>query len=214
VLRSAAKISGSAAVGKILNLNSGTWSANPMPTTTQQWYRCENLVPVSTSVFTDTQNCEKIRGANKAQYKITDADKGTHLTALVSGKNSQGVVGKSAKSIKVPGIKPVLETSPRISGATNLGSRLRATDGTWSAIPEATTSLTWYRCANSVRAGATSITGSMRCTRIPGATGSTRSVVEADQGKYLTVLVTARNSEGTASSTAASVFVKAPVVTP
>jgi len=54
----------------------------------------------------------------------------------------------------------------------------------------------------------------MGCVKISGATGSSYTVKPADQGKYLTVLVAAKNTEGNASATAKSVFVKVPVVTP
>jgi hypothetical protein len=214
VMKSVPRISGAATKGSSLSLSAGTWTANPTPTTTQQWYRCENSVSASISKFSEAQDCVKISGATKAQYKIATADQGMHLTALVSGKNSQGVVAESAKSVKVPGTKPTKKSNPRISGSAAAGSALRVSAGTWSAIPVATTSQAWYRCASAVPAGATSITSGMGCQKIGGANGSSYTVKTADQGRHLAVLVTARNPEGTASSTAASVFVRVPVTTP
>jgi hypothetical protein len=133
---------------------------------------------------------------------------------LVSAKNSQGVVAESAKSVDIPGVKPTAKTSPKISGKAAAGSELRVSAGTWSGIPEVTTTQAWYRCSKAVAAGATSITSGMGCTKISGASGSSYTVKAADQGKHLTALVTAKNSEGNASSSAASVFVKVPVTTP
>jgi hypothetical protein len=213
-LKSAPKISGSLVKGGVVTLAPGSWSANPTPTTAQQWYRCEKPVAVGISEFAESLNCIKIPGATKTQYKIAVADQGMHVTALVIGKNSQGVLVKSAKSVKVPGVKPTVKSSPKISGKTVAGKVLRATAGSWTAIPAVTTSLTWYRCSKSVSAGATSISNSKGCKKIGGANNAQYTVSKADQGKYLTVLVTAKNSEGNASSTAASVFVKVPVVTP
>jgi uncharacterized repeat protein (TIGR02543 family) len=214
VLKSAPRISGAATKGSTLTASAGTWTANPTPTTTLQWYRCENSVSASTSSFSGSQDCVKIPGATKAQYRIATADQGLHLTALVSGKNSQGVVAESAKSIKVPGTKPTKKSNPSISGKATAGSALRVSSGTWSAIPEETTTQAWYRCSKAVVAGATSISSGMGCTKISGASGSSYTVKAADQGKHITALVTAKNSEGNASSSAASVFVKVPVTTP
>ena len=213
-LKSIPKISGTAAKGKVVTLGAGTWSANPTPTTTMQWYRCDKPVIAGLSEFKKSMDCVKISGATKANYKIAVADQAKYLTALVTGKNSQGVLVKSAKSVKVPGTKPALRTSPKISGSANAGGTLRATDGTWSGIPEADTSVQWYRCSNAVSAGQDSFKKSSNCVKISGATSSRYTVKLADQGKHLSVLVTAKNEEGKATSTAKSIYVVVPVVTP
>ena len=213
-LKSIPKISGTAAKGKVVTLGAGTWSANPTPTTTMQWYRCDKPVIAGLSEFKKSMDCVKISGATKAKYKITVADQAKYLTALVTGKNSQGILAKSAKSVKIPGTKPARKSSPKISGSANAGDTLRATDGTWSGIPEADTSVQWYRCSNAVSAGQDSFKKSSNCVKISGATSSRYTVKLADQGKHLSVLVTAKNEEGKATSTAKSIYVKVPVVTP
>jgi uncharacterized repeat protein (TIGR02543 family) len=209
-MKSAPKISGSVAKGKAVTLSAGTWSANPVANTTQQWFRCEKPVPAGSSEFTEAQDCVKISGATKSTYKVVVADQTNYLTALVTAKNSQGLASESAKSIRVPGTKPDAKTDPKISGVAIVGNELRATTGTWSAIPAATISLAWYRCSTEVAAGATSITSSMGCKAISGATSSTYTVGLADKGKHVTVLVKAKNTEGQALSTAKSLSVKAP----
>jgi uncharacterized repeat protein (TIGR02543 family) len=214
VMKSAPKITGPVVKGSVLDLGTGTWYANPMPVTTKQWYRCENPVPAGISELIESVNCVKIPGASKDEYKTVTADQAKHLTALVTSKNSQGIVTESAKSIRVKGVKPTAKSSPKISGAKVAGGLLQATNGTWLAIPEATTSLAWYRCATAVTAGATAITRSMGCTKISGATTPTYSVAVADQGKHLTVLVNAKNTDGKGSSMAASIFIKVPEVKP
>ena len=214
VMKSAPKISGSGVKGSVLTLDDGTWTANPTPTTTMHWYRCEKPVSAGSSDFTKSQSCVKISGATKANYTITVADQAMYLTALVTGKNSQGVLAKSAKSVKIPGIEPASEKAPKISGSASVGSTLRATDGPWSGIPEATTSVRWYRCDSAVSAGRDSIKKSANCDKISGATRLKYTVKRADQGKYLTVLVTAENEEGKDSATAKSIYVVVPVFTP
>lgn len=214
VMKSAPKISGSAIKGSVLTLDDGTWTANPTPIATLQWYRCEKPVSAGISEFTKSQSCEKISGATKANYKIAVADQAMYLTALVTGKNSQGALVKSAKSVKIPGTEPALEKDPKISGSTWVGGVLRATDGTWSGIPEVTTSVRWYRCDSAVSAGRESIKKSANCDKISGATRSSYTVKRADQGKYLTVLVTAENDEGKTTATAKSIYINVPAVTP
>jgi hypothetical protein len=214
VLKSMPRISGSAVGGNSVTLNSGTWSANPAPTTTQQWYRCEKPVLVNSIELAKSLNCAKISGATKVVYKIAVADQNKYLTALIRTKNSQGFVTKSVKSVKVPGTKPTAKASPGVSGSPKANGVLRATLGSWAAIPAATTSLQWYRCSTSVPAGTASLASSMGCKKISGATSNRYTVKVADQGKYLTVLVKAMNTEGNASSSAKSKYVQIPVVSP
>jgi hypothetical protein len=80
---------------------------------------------------------------------------------------------------------------PTVSGAPAVGQTLTATPGTWSGKPTSF-AYRWQRCD---AAGAA-------CTGIPGATGQTYVVAEADFGSTLRVGVTARNT--VASTTAAS----------
>jgi uncharacterized repeat protein (TIGR02543 family) len=207
-MKSAPKISGSVVKGKAVTLSAGTWSANPVANTTQQWFRCEKPVPAGISEFTEAQDCVKISGATKSTYKVAVADQTKYLTALVTAKNSQGVVSESTKSFRVPGNKPTAKTDPKISGVATVGNELRATTGSWSALPVATTSLQWYRCAKAVPAGATSINRNLGCKPIGGATNSEYTVVAADKGKHVTVLAKAKNTEGQALATAQSVSIK------
>jgi hypothetical protein len=81
---------------------------------------------------------------------------------------------------------------PTISGSPVAGETLTASKGTWSGSASSF-AFQWQRC-NSAGAG---------CTSIPGATGQTYVVVEADLGSTLRVSVTARNTVGSASATSA-----------
>lgn len=213
-VKSAPRVAGTVAKGTVVTANVGSWKANPVAAISVQWYRCDTAVAAKLAAFTDTMKCVKVNGATKASYKIVAADQGKFLTALVTAKNSQGVVQASAKSVRVPGTKPTAKSSPKVSGSAKVGTVVRATSGSWSAIPEATTSVQWYRCASAVPAGTTSFTSAMHCQKINGATSAQHTVVPADQGKYLTVLVKAKNVEGSSTAAAHAVFVKVPVTKP
>ena len=204
VAKSLPRISGSAVKGNLVTVNSGVWSANPAATTTQQWYRCDNSVRANLADFTKSMKCKKIPGATRTQYTIARADQDLYLTAMVTAKNSQGVVVASAKSVHVPGTKPTAKGLAKLSGSTLEGGVLRATDGTWSAIPEAKTSLQWYRCDAFVPAGRAAIAKSAHCTKIGGATNSRYTLRPADVGRHLTVVVKAKNSYGSNTSHAKS----------
>ena len=204
VAKSLPRISGSAVKGNLVTVNTGVWSANPAATTTQQWYRCDKSVRANLADFTKSMKCKKIPGATRTQYTIAIADQDLYLTAMVTAKNSQGVVVTSAKSVHVPGTKPTAKGLAKVSGSLVVGGVLRATDGTWSAIPEATTSLQWYRCDAFVSAGRTAISSAAGCTKINGATNSRYTLRPSDEGKHLTVVVKAKNSYGSGTSHAKS----------
>jgi hypothetical protein len=90
-------------------------------------------------------------------------------------------------------LAPRSTSPPTITGAAAVGQTLTATMGTWGGAPTSFAPQ-WERCD---REGAS-------CSAIPGATGPTYLVVEADVGSRLRVSVTARNavSVATASSEA------------
>jgi hypothetical protein len=79
-------------------------------------------------------------------------------------------------------------------------------NGTWTASPEAAITFDWRRC--------TSIYDAALCTSISGATVAEYTPVDADAGKYLRVVVTARNDYGTYAVTTVAKYVRAfPTVT-
>jgi hypothetical protein len=84
---------------------------------------------------------------------------------------------------------PVNTVKPTISGAAQQGSTLTASDGTWSGSPTGF-ARQWQSCDSSGAA----------CTNIAGATGTTYTVVAADVGHTLRVVVTATNSVGSTSA--------------
>lgn len=85
---------------------------------------------------------------------------------------------------------PVNQSLPTISGSASLGKALTATSGSWSGSPSSFT-YQWQRCAS----------GGGSCAAIGGATGAGYTVVSADVGKTLRVMVTASNGDGTGQAT-------------
>jgi hypothetical protein len=88
-------------------------------------------------------------------------------------------------------VAPQNTQPPIISGTTQVGSNLMTTDGTWSGTTPLTYTYQWQRCDQ---------TGGS-CADISGATTNTYALKAVDSGNTLRVAVTAKNADGTASST-------------
>ena len=194
-------ITGSAAAGKVLTVRTGTWTANPVAKTSSQWYRCDTATKAKASPVPGS--CASISGANKVRYKLTAADKGKFVTVRVTALNTQGSAMVTAKSQHVAQ-EPTVSGAPTISGSEVVSRTLTATKGTWLAFPTAKTEIVWYRCASPTAEGAKKFSGSSRCVAISRATKTRYRLTADDQGKYLSVLVTATNKAGTRTVTAKS----------
>lgn len=91
------------------------------------------------------------------------------------------------------GLKPSNLTAPSISGGTVVGDTLSASTGSWSGSPVSYT-YQWQRCE----------AGGAGCKSITGATGAGYVLTSADVGHTVTVVVTASNLSGSASSQSAA----------
>ena len=87
--------------------------------------------------------------------------------------------------------RPSNTARPAISGTPANGNTLTASRGRWNGTRPLTFTYQWLRC-NAQAEG---------CVSIPGATTATFVVSGADVGRMLRVRVTARNAQGSASST-------------
>ena len=156
-------LTGEAAVGATLMCSAGTWTGAPEPTFTFQWLLGGVPIP----------------GATKATFMIGSADRGFDVTCEVRGTNSEGTAS-ARKSVHVPGIAPVPEELPFISGSASVGQPLTCERGIWSGKPPPSFTYQWFRDG----------------TAIASATESVYTVEPADQGHLLSCDVTASNSEG------------------
>jgi lysozyme len=86
--------------------------------------------------------------------------------------------------------QPVNTVPPTITGDVQVGQVLTASAGAWEATPAPTFAFRWRRCSTT-------------CGPIPGATGATYTLVAADEGEALSVVVTATSSGRSATATTA-----------
>ena len=131
-------------------------------------------------------------GTNQATYTPVGSDGGATIQVIVTASNLGGTAtATSAATTTVTG-PPVNTAVPTISGTVTHGFTLTAAPGTWSGFPVPTYTYQWQRCAPAAFT---------TCTNIAGATGSTYVPLNAtpDKTYKLLVVVTATNSQGTAS---------------
>ena len=97
---------------------------------------------------------------------------------------------------------PAVNTSlPAISGTTEDGQTLTATNGTWTGTPTITYARQWQRCDS---AGA-------NCSNIAGATGTTYVLTPADVDGTIRVVVTATNGAGSVPATSDETTIVDPI---
>ena len=95
-------------------------------------------------------------------------------------------------------VAPVLKTAAVVYGTAKLARTLTAGKGSWTGTPTPTYTYKWYRCTvSSTKTAITAPTSAMKCSVIVGKTASTYKLTTTDVGKYIRVLVTAKNSKGT-----------------
>lgn len=111
---------------------------------------------------------------------------------LVIGALAVGaVLGAAREGSAAQQVKPSNTAPPTVSGTTQVGSTLTTSDGSWDGTTPLTFSYEWRRCDMSG--------GS--CSGISGATTHTYDLKQVDAQNTLRVVVTAKNADGSASST-------------
>ena len=190
-------ISGTATVGQTLTASTGTWSNSPT-TFTYQWLRCNG----------GGNNCASIKGAVQSTYTLSSADAGHTIRVKVTATNADGSASAQSNQTAVvasgtSNSAPKNTAAPTISGTPKVGQTLTASPGSWSGNPT-TFTYQWQRCDIDV----------LTCSNITGATSKTHLVTVADLGFRLRVVVTAKNSKGSAVANSAPTAVVQPLTRP
>jgi hypothetical protein len=137
----------------------------------------------------------KIRGGRLAKATLLA------LAALVIGS----VFATTQNSQASSKVAPNNTAPPAITGTTQVGSTLTASNGTFSGTTPLTYSYIWSRC---------DATGGS-CSTVSGATNNTFVLQQVDAGNTLRVKVTATNSDGTDNATSVpTAVVTAPAAAP
>ena len=162
---------GDAVVGHELEVLTGIWSGAKL-TTRYLWERCRE------------GNCAPLEGATRSRYKLSSADAGFRIRAVVSTSGAG-----AAASLQTPAVAsaPRLLTRPSVSGRPRVGARLVASRGRWqgSSLKHV---VNWQRC---------------RVTCLQVATGRTYGPTTRDRGARLRIEVVAHNSLGAVTALSA-----------
>jgi len=189
-------ISGSAQVGQELTVSDGTWEGSPPTSYRYEWETCNGK----------GAKCKVIAGASGQTYEplASQVSEKDTLRAVVTGENfsSSASATSAATSVIAPG-PPREKTLPTITGTAEAGQLLTAGTGTWAGTEPIEYSYQWQRCD---AMGA-------ECEAVSGATAAQYEVPAADSGATLEVVVTARNTVGTASASSPATAV-VPAVAP
>jgi hypothetical protein len=188
-------ISGTAQDGQTLTADSGTWSGTAPISYVYQWRRCDGSGSV----------CNDITGATAQTYTLVSGDVGVTIRALVTASNAGGSSSaSSAQTAVVQAAPPQNTAAPTIAGPPVEGQTLTADAGTWSGTPPISYAYQWRRCNSSGNA----------CNDITGATAQTHTLVSADVGATMRVLVTASNNAGSSSASSAQTAVVTDAASP
>ncbi|MDQ3933992.1 MAG: hypothetical protein M3340_05105 [Actinomycetota bacterium] len=178
-------ISGTPRDGQTLTASTGTWTSGAAPVThAYRWRRCN----------ASGASCSDIAGATASTYAAVPADIGSTLRVAVTATNSGGSsTATSSQTGLVAAIPPANTALPSVSGTPKAGHVLTSTTGTWTGSPAISYSRQWRRCDASGAA----------CADIPGATGTTYELTNADVGSTVRVAVTGTNAGGSAGAASA-----------
>ena len=115
---------------------------------------------------------------------LESTDQAPQLAGLsVSGGELDAAAAVAAAGGDAPYAPPGNRARPQVSGTATVGATLTTDPGSWSRLPSSY-AYQWQRCALGV------------CAPVPGATGASYAVTDADYGAMLSVLVTATNATG------------------
>ena len=173
-------ITGVVQLGSTLTLTSGTWIDVITPIYSYKWQRCTSL---------EISSCADIPSATNPTYVITVSEIGRYIRGTVTVvANANNLTAESVSDATSRlNAEPTLVTPPEISGLAIVDEILTATTGTYNAFPAATYTYQWQSCTTTELA---------TCSPISGATQATYTLLTADIGKFLRVMVTATNNLG------------------
>jgi len=173
-----------------------------------------NAVNPANNVFNSTISANgalvSAKSPNYANQLGMDLDSQSATGALANSQSSTTLSFTSTQDYYMPSAfflvsdeAPAINTGlPSTSGTPGAGSTLTADPGAWQGTPTITYDYQWQRCDAS---GA-------NCVDIPGATGSTYDLTDADVGHTIRVVVVANNDAG--ASNPATSAASAVVLTP
>ena len=183
-----------------LTLDVGTTHGYPVPEKTYQWFRCDDRSLTESSTL--PVGCTQVSGESGTTYEFKLRDVGKFILASVTLTNALGSEKVFTATTSVIGSLPVNTelSAPKLSGTgavLKVGAVVESSQGTWTALPDATYSYSWYRCQNPSTTRQTSLPNA--CIDL-GVTTETYELRKADSSLYIMYGVTAVNENGESTS--------------
>ena len=176
-------VAGKTEKSELLTAQAGQWAGGQPIRVRYRWRRCDE----------DGGACDDL-GGEGATYALRSGDVGHALRVLGLAQNSVGTSAALSNPTEVvgpiPGAAPKNTSLPQISGVTQQGQTLTASNGSWMGTEPIRFSFEWLRCRS---------TGG-HCSIIRGETAQAYTLVAGDVGRTIRVRVTASNSAGTSSA--------------
>jgi hypothetical protein len=93
--------------GTTLNVVAGTWTGNPAPAKTYQWFSCDTAVPVGLSVI--PLDCDPLAGATGTSFVTSSSMHGKFVAVEETATNLAGITKIITGSTNSIQTKPVVE---------------------------------------------------------------------------------------------------------
>ena len=185
------------AVGSLLRVNAVNQVAFPIASESYLWFRCTAPVPAPTA--TKPTGCTQILNESISTHTILPTDVDNYLVAQVTLNNDAGVATRFTASTAKIISPPQFEQEPTVVGQSYVSGTLTLGPFTVSAKPAATVTYQWYYCTTQTLVSVSEAPAET-CFTIAGATAQTYNPNEGDVGKFISVLVTAKNIAGEVTS--------------
>ncbi len=153
--------------------------------------------PTPTFTYEWQRDGAQIAGAGGSEYTAVAADGGHQVRCVVTATNAAGKASANSAATTI-NAAPAEVTAPTVGGTPRAGETLTCVNGKWSGTPAPSFAFAWLRDGKP----------------FAGGEASTYEATSADVGQELACKVTATNSVGSASATAAAVTVEAALAEP
>ena len=183
-----------------INIGAQTWSGNPAPQFTYQWFRCDSQQKVKQ--FEIPFGCTAISGQTGSSISPTSSESGKFLLVGVRGFNEHGAQTVYSPSTLEVNEAPRFTRGPTLNTVRNKGNTLEFAAAERTGFPVPAASYRWFRCSNAVEAISNVIpTG---CSVIVGAVGASYKLTLTDVTKYILAELKLKNTVGEITSYTAS----------
>ncbi|MFM2384449.1 MAG: hypothetical protein RL166_323, partial [Actinomycetota bacterium] len=185
--------------GGTLTAVPGTWTGNPVPSRSYQWYACES--EVASGLNSPPSDCVPISGATGGTLVTTPTMQGKFVVVEETASNAGGSAKAVTASANAIQVKPSFSNDPTLSGTAESGNSLSVDSGASNFGGTPTETYAWAKCATPQVAGGTIPVG---CTILAGQTNSSLALDTALEGFYVVARVTLVNIAGQTVRTSAT----------